>query len=189
MRFKNYADYQRVVNVFEQLKFPINNAVNREAPMRPLRPASASLVQHPSRTYIRNQPSTSNVAKNYETRASSTVNEASDALPRPCLTEDSPFFRRSHTASSETVRPGSSWSLDGSRVSDTVSSMSSNETLVRANSVLDHVGPGSAISGSQFERVVCLLSAITTSSPLYHFLRCVAHLFNNGGVLELDLSS
>jgi hypothetical protein len=158
MRFKSDADYQRVVDIFEGLKFPINNAGNRGTPaalMRPLRPASANLIQDPSHSYIRDQPSISDMAKNYNTRASGAVNGASCALNRPFLTEESPFLRRSHTASSETARPGSSLSLDGSRISDTASSMSFGEPLVRPNSVFDYVRPMSSLSASQFEKEVC----------------------------------
>jgi hypothetical protein len=158
MRFKNIDDYQRVINIFGGLKFPINNAEHKGTPvasMRPLRPASASLIHNPSLSYIRDQSSTSDVAKNYEARSSTTSNHASYTLNRPFLTEESPFFRRSHAASSETARPSSSLSLDGSRASDTVSSMSSGEPLVRPNLVLDYARPMSSLSASQFEREVC----------------------------------
>jgi hypothetical protein len=164
MRFKNDADYEKVVDIFGRLKFPISNAGNTgtpAAPMRPLRPAPASLIQNPPFSHIRYQSSISEVTKNYETRASNALNDASYALPRPLLTEESPFFRRSHTASSETARPGSSLSLDGPRASDTASSMSFREPLVRPNSVLDYVRPVSSLSASQFETEVCI-----------YFLKC-----------------
>lgn len=186
MRFKNDADYQRVVDIFQGLKFPINNAGNTgtiAAPMRPLRPASAILIPNPSHSCVRDQPSVSNVAKNYETRASNTVNNASHTLPRPFLTEESHFFRRSDTASSETARPGSSLSLDGSRASDTVSSMSFGEPLVRPNSVLDYVRAESSISKSQFERKVCLLSATTKIPQHYHFF-CVRRIYSTTAVSQ-----
>lgn len=152
-------------------------------------PVSASLIQNPPRSYIRDQSSISDVAKNCETRASNTGNDTAYALHRPFLTEESPFFKRSHTASSETLRPGSSLSLDGSRASDTVSSKSFGEPLVRPSSVLNYVGTGSSISTSQFGREVCPLSATTAISPRHHFYCCMAPLFKNGSVTELTCSS
>jgi hypothetical protein len=158
MRFKNNNDYQRVFHIFDGLKFPISNSVatgTSAAPMMPVRPASTSLIQNPSRPYHKDQTSLSDVANHHEARASNTVNDASYALHRPFLTEESPFFRRSHTASSETVRPGSSLSLGGSKDSDTISSIPFGEPLVRSSSVIDYVRPMSSLSASQFEKEVC----------------------------------
>jgi len=176
MRFKNNNDYQRVVHVFEELKFPISNFAKTgtsAAPMMPLRSASTSLIQNSSRSYNKDQISLSDVANCHETRASNTVNDISYALHRPFLTEESPFFKRSHTASSETLRPGSSLSFGGSKDSDTVSSMSFGEPLVRSCSVIDYARPMLSLSASQFEREVCkyfseiLLSQITIYFQYY----------------------
>ncbi len=174
MRFKNEADYQRVVEIFERLNFPINNAGNKDSPAAPRRilgPTPASVIQSSVHSYVRDQPSISDVAKNCETRDTHTLNDACYALPRPFLTDESPFFRRSHTASSDTARPRSEWSLDGSRASDTVPSISFGEPLVRPSSVLDNIRP---ISMSQSERTVCkyLLHPFTPNSPLF---TCVSY--------------
>ena len=144
-------------------------------PVRPLRPASASLIQNPSRSYDTNQSSLSDAANNYETRASRTVSDTSYALHRPFLTEESSFFRRSHTASSETARPSSSLSLNGSGASDIVSPMSFGEPLMKPSSALDCIRPMSSLSASQFEREVCkcfLKFFLTKSLPPFNITNC-----------------
>lgn len=167
MRFKNEADYQRVVEIIEGLKIPIHNAVNKDgpvAPIIPLRSASATLIQNPVGSNVRYQLSNSDAAKNWVTQSSSTVNDACYTLARPLLTEESPFFRRSETASSYTARPGSAWSLDSSKASDTASSISFGDPLMRPSSVFNDARPTSA---SQLERMVCIYSSNSSFSNHY----------------------
>jgi hypothetical protein len=169
MRFKNEADYQRVVEIIEGLEFPIHNAVNKDgpvAPTMPLRPASATPIQNSVGSIVRYQPSNSDAVKNLVTQSSSTVNDACYTLARPFLMEESPFFRQSETASSYTARPGSAWSLDSSRASDTASSISFGDPLVMPSSVFNDVRPTSA---SQFERTVCIYSPNSSFSNHYPF--------------------
>lgn len=164
MRFKNNAGYQRAINVFQQLKFPIRNAGNRNAPvvppqLGPLRPASTSLIPDQSKYFLGSQTSIPNLTKPYETSTPGTVSNASYALLRPFSAAESPFFRRPQTASSEITRPDSSWSLDGTRPAETVSSISFSQPPRRPSSVLEPVNPESSVFVAQYERHVSLRSA------------------------------
>jgi hypothetical protein len=161
MRFKNNQDYEKTVDLFLRLKFPIRNAGNKTAPTappRPARPASASLIPTQSQHFHAHQTSDLYSAKTYAAPAAAAISSTSYDLPRPFSPAESPFFTRSHTASSETVRPRSSISLENGRPLETVSSMSFGELFSRPNSVLQSVGRESSIFLSQLEREVCIYS-------------------------------
>jgi hypothetical protein len=147
MRFNNETDYRRVVEIFNRVRLPIKPASGQAgttAVVQPTRPASASVIEKSS--VFDNYSSSYSRSMNTSKLPDENVSQSpSCALSRPTTMGDSPYFGMPHTASFDSVKPGSGWPLSSTNTPHTISSNSfthpSTKPSDRFNAALDNVWP------------------------------------------------
>ena len=139
MKFQNELDYQRAVEIFRQLRFPMRSAEAKSSSKVSdalAKPTSASVIQRPAiyDSYGASPPPAIGV---YQAQVSNDLNNTACVLPRTFSSAESRFFKDHPTAPPDFIRPSSTWSMSTAKQSETTSSTTLGRPPASPNSALE----------------------------------------------------